>query len=62
MATFILVWNPDKWSWPEAQLARAIKSISNGQVATEPWSFGVRRKGVSVATAAFSCDSAEAAA
>lgn len=40
MATFLVAWNPEYWTWDESDLARKVAITRKGGKAKEPWSFG----------------------
>ena len=40
MTTFILTWNPTKWSHPPGELETAIETIQHGGVYNSDWSVG----------------------
>jgi 5-methylcytosine-specific restriction enzyme A len=44
--TFILTWNPDRWTWPPDEYARAIQVTEAGGTWREDWSVGLRTGGV----------------
>ena len=50
---FILNWNPSKWHWPADDHNRKIRQTESGQVATEPWSVGARKRGISIGDRAY---------
>lgn len=45
-AIFILTWNPDRWTWPPEDYARAIQITAAGGVARDQWSVGLRTGGI----------------
>lgn len=44
MATFVLTYNPDRWTWPADDRARAIESTQRGGTVADSWSTGVRTR------------------
>lgn len=46
MATFIVNWNPSKWTMPDDELAGAVEVTADGGEYSEPWSVGVRTGGI----------------
>lgn len=44
MASFLLVWNPNRWHWDENDLEQAVLSVQNGEVVSDRWSCGRTRK------------------
>jgi 5-methylcytosine-specific restriction protein A len=53
VATFILTWNPDKWTFEEGRYEELVDSTARGDTPLEAWSVGVRRRGVSRGDRAF---------
>jgi len=41
MPAYLLIWNPDQWTWPEA--AREAQRVREGGTVTTLWSSGVRK-------------------
>ncbi len=46
MATFILTWNPTKWSWDDNGFAEELAESEAGLIVRANWSLGIRRSGV----------------
>jgi 5-methylcytosine-specific restriction enzyme A len=46
LATFILTWNPTKWSWEDNGYAEDIAASEAGRIVSGRWSVGVRRSGI----------------
>lgn len=53
MATFILTWNPDPWTWDDDDYTAKIQSTASGLRVNDRWSVGVRRGGIEVGDRAF---------
>jgi hypothetical protein len=47
MGTFLLVWNPDKWPWPETDFETIVALTESGQWVEGRWSVGIRKHGIS---------------
>jgi 5-methylcytosine-specific restriction protein A len=46
LPTFILIWNPDAWSWEDNGYFEQIEATERGEQVENDWSVGVRRKGI----------------
>src|SRR5690242_4286664 len=46
MATFMLTWNPTKWSWDDNGYAEEIAASEAGGVVSGTWSVGGRKSGI----------------
>jgi hypothetical protein len=44
--TYILTWNPDRWTWPTEQYDQAVRATAAGESWRERWSVGLRKGGV----------------
>jgi hypothetical protein len=51
--SFILTWNPDRWTWPADELAEAIRVTAAGGSWPESWSVGARKRGITPGDRAF---------
>jgi 5-methylcytosine-specific restriction protein A len=47
VATFLLVWNPDNWPWPDSDYATTVALTDAGERVEGRWSVGIRRHGIS---------------
>jgi hypothetical protein len=46
MTTFLLLWNPTKWPWPEFEQGVVADHLSRGLGYDEPWTTGTRTQGI----------------
>lgn len=53
LATYLLVYNPDRWVWPDNEYAEAVRITAAGDVWPGRWSVGSRRHGISPGDRAF---------
>lgn len=53
MASFILLWNPKRWEWPEADLRRTVRRTRQGKPVSDQWSTGNRKSGICVGDRCF---------
>ena len=51
--TFILTWNPDRWTWPDDEYPRAVQATAAGGSWDDRWSVGLRTKGILTGDRAF---------
>jgi hypothetical protein len=46
VATFLLVWNPDSWPWPDSDYESTVAATDAGRATPGRWSVGRRRHGI----------------
>jgi 5-methylcytosine-specific restriction enzyme A len=46
VATFLLVWNPDNWPWPDSDYDSTVALTDAGHSVHGRWSVGIRRQGI----------------
>jgi hypothetical protein len=51
--SFILSWNPDRWTWPAEELAEAVRVTAAGKSWAGSWSVGARKRGIAPGDRAF---------
>jgi hypothetical protein len=51
--SFILTWNPDRWTWPADEFVRAIQATAAGGTWPGSWAVGVRKGGIAPGDRAF---------
>jgi 5-methylcytosine-specific restriction enzyme A len=53
VATFLLMWNPDNWSWADSDYATTVTLTGAGRRVEDRWSVGLRRQGISAGDRAY---------
>ena len=46
MATYVLTYNPERWTWPHDDRSRAVAATARGEVVPDQWSTGGRAGGI----------------
>jgi 5-methylcytosine-specific restriction protein A len=46
VTTFLLVWNPDNWPWPDSDFDTTVALTDAGRRVDGRWSVGIRRQGI----------------